>query len=149
MKLNLGCCDRHLPGFVNVDIRPPADQIADLEAPWPWPDNSAEEIVAEDVIEHLPDKIHTMNEAWRVLKAGGLFRIKVPSTAGPGAFQDPTHRSWWNEHSFLYYDPRRAEWQRFHGRAGVEAKFHVLSLDTRKHNNGVIDVVAVLGAVKP
>lgn len=33
MKLNLGCCDSHVAGYVNVDRCPPADQIVDLAAP--------------------------------------------------------------------------------------------------------------------
>ena len=28
---------------------------------------------------------------------------EIPSTDGRGAFQDPTHVSYWNENSFLYY----------------------------------------------
>jgi hypothetical protein len=55
VRLNLGCSDRHLDGFVNVDIAPPADQIVDLAGPWPWPDSSVEEVMALDVCEHIGD----------------------------------------------------------------------------------------------
>src|SRR5262245_53649667 len=38
MKLNLGCCDAPMPGFVNVDISPgPGIEVADLRRAWPWP----------------------------------------------------------------------------------------------------------------
>lgn len=127
MKLNLGCSDRHFAGYVNVDRCPPADQIADLSAAWPWGDSSVEEICAFDIIEHLPDKIHTMNEAWRVLVPGGRFDIDIPTTDGPGAWQDPTHVSYWNRNSFLYYtagDPHR---ERFGDAYGVVARFRVVS----------------------
>ena len=62
MKLNLGCCDAAIPGFVNVDLvaGPGVDQVADLSKPWPWADNSIEYVRAWDIIEHLPDKIQTM-----------------------------------------------------------------------------------------
>ena len=103
MKLNLGCSDRHLDGFVNVDRVLPADELVDLQDVWPWPDNSVFLILAHDIIEHLPDKIQTMNEAFRVLEPGGRIEIEVPTTNGPGAFQDPTHVSFWNRNSFLYY----------------------------------------------
>ena len=63
MKLNLGCSTARLAGWTNVDIVPPADQIADLRNPWPWPDSSVDQIAAKDIIEHLPDRLHTMNEA--------------------------------------------------------------------------------------
>ena len=44
-----------------------------------------------------------MKEAHRLLAHGGLFLISVPSIDGRGAFQDPTHISFWNQNSFLYY----------------------------------------------
>jgi hypothetical protein len=56
MKLNLGCADRHVDGFVNVDIAAPADHIVDLAGPWPWPDSSVEEVLALDVCEHIGDQ---------------------------------------------------------------------------------------------
>jgi predicted SAM-dependent methyltransferase len=95
LKLNLGCCDSHLKGFLNVDICEPADVIADLTQPWPWGDSTVEQIAAWDIFEHLPNKIHTMNETHRVLKAGGRLDLFVPTTDGRGAFQDPQHVSFW------------------------------------------------------
>src|SRR2546428_3133479 len=97
MKLNLGCCDALLPGFVNVDLVPaPGVEPADLRLPWPWQDSSVEYIRAWDIVEHLPDKILTMNEMYRVLAPGGSAEISVPTTDGCGAWQDPTHVSFWN-----------------------------------------------------
>ena len=115
MKLNLGCCDDIRAGWLNVDIVPPADQIVDLTvAPWPWPDNSIDEICARDVIEHLPNKRQTMNEMWRVLKPGGVVRIQVPhATDGDGGHCDPTHVSYWTPSDFEYYHPGIAERERF------------------------------------
>ena len=86
MRLNLGCSDRHFPGFINVDLCEPAEVIANLTKRWPWEDNSIEEIRAWDLIEHLPDRNHTMNEAFRVLRPGGRFDIEVPTTDGRGVF---------------------------------------------------------------
>lgn len=87
MKLNLGCCDAPLSGFVNVDVvAGPGIEVADLRNPWPWPDSSADYVRAWDIIEHLPDKIFTMNELWRVLKPGGMAEIAIPTTDGPGAW---------------------------------------------------------------
>jgi len=103
MKLNLGCSSNHHDGYINVDRVQPADIIADLRGTWPWQDSSVDGILAIDIIEHLPNKIHTMNEIWRVLKPGAIAEIEVPTTNGECAFADPTHVSFWNRRSFFYY----------------------------------------------
>jgi glycosyltransferase involved in cell wall biosynthesis len=126
-SLNLGCGDNHIPGMWNVDRALPADQVVDLRFAWPWADSSVDYIVAHDVFEHLPDKIHTMNEAWRVLRPGGRIEIAVPTTNGTGAFQDPTHTSFWNRRSFLYFEAGNPYRERFAWSYGISAAFNVFS----------------------
>lgn len=108
LKLNLGCADQIMPGFINVDVHPFSEEvaIADLNRPWPWPDNSVEYVLAKDIFEHLKDKIHPINELWRVLAPGGRATIVVPSAAkGAGHIQDPTHnpKAAWCMNSFQYF----------------------------------------------
>ncbi len=57
----------------------------------------------QDAIEHLKDPIQTMKELYRCLAPNGWVLINVPSTDGRGAFQDPTHVTFWNSNSFWYY----------------------------------------------
>lgn len=126
MKLNLGACDNFMADYINVDIVPhDGIFVADLSKDWPWPDNSVDEILAYDIIEHLPDKIHTMNEMWRVLKPNKEVKIRVPTTEGTGAFQDPTHVSFWNRRSFLYYTADNRYRERFANHYGIKASFQV------------------------
>lgn len=149
MKLNLGCHDAYLDGFVNVDIAEGiADQVADLRLRWPWDDDSIEFIRAFDVIEHLPDKIHTMNELWRVLQPYGTVEIAVPTTDGPGAWQDPTHVSYWNRRSFLYYEAGNFYRDRFAASYGIKAKFRITAESTRVFLDGH-QLMITLQAVKP
>lgn len=105
--VDLGSLHGKPPGdcWVGVDRfpGPGVDVVADLNERWPFEDDSVGLIRAQDFVEHLRDPIHTMNEAWRVLAADGMMLIEVPSTDGRGAFQDPSHVSFWNEHSFWYY----------------------------------------------
>lgn len=150
LKLNLGCCDACLSGFVNVDLvsGPGVDQAADLRDAWPWDENSVEHVRAWDIIEHLPDKIHTMNEIYRVLSPGGSAEIVVPTTDGPGAFQDPTHVSFWNRRSFLYYEAGNPYRERFARSYGVRAKFKVASELTTQTQDGPKLTIRLV-AVKP
>lgn len=160
MRLNICCSDHLLPapdGWVNVDLAAglPASwspeyecQIVDLDEGWPWRESSVDEIRAYDAIEHLRDPVKVMNRAWFVLGPGGRLDIKVPTTDGPGAWQDPTHRSFWNRNSFLYYTDGAAEWMRFRNAYGITARFRVVSTDHIRHNNGVVDLNIILEAVK-
>jgi len=141
-----------MPGFIGVDICQPADQIADLSKPWPWPDSSVDEVIALDVVEHLPDKINTLNELWRVLKPGARATIEVPSASkGAGADQDPTHTSRWNMNSFQYFEAGSFAHRRFAKSYGIHAAFRVVSLSEREYQDvmePVWKITAVLEAVK-
>ena len=135
-------------GYTSLDLEG-ADIIADLNNGIPLPDNSVGILRAHDAIEHLKDPIKTMTEAWRVLADGGMFMIMVPSTDGRGAFQDPTHVSFWNQNSFLYWT--RKEQARYIRNDKV--KFQSYRMETiypsewHKANN-IPYVVAYLAAVK-
>lgn len=135
MKLNLGCSSNLRAGFVNVDIVEPCDQKADLRERWPWEDSSIDYVLAIDIIEHLPDKIHTMNELWRVLKHDAIAEIEVPTTNGECAFADPTHVSYWNRTSFFYHQ-RGHELHRYMVAYGIVASFEVVEEYTRTMRDG-------------
>lgn len=102
LKIDLGGRLNSKEWAVSVDLKD-ADVIADLNERWPFEDSSVGVVRAVDVFEHLIDSIHTMKELYRVLAPGGWAFIQVPSTDGRGAFQDPTHKTFWNENSFFYY----------------------------------------------
>ena len=151
LKLNLGCADRPMKGYVNVDLVPPCDQVADLDKLWPWQNNAIAEIQAWDIFEHLPSKIHTMNEAHRVLAPGGKLDLLVPTTAGFGAFQDPTHKSFWTPNDLFYYCENygQGEWQRFHKSYGITARFRLMvNPEHRPLVHNVWKLRAILEAVK-
>jgi predicted SAM-dependent methyltransferase len=152
MKLNLGSCGRTFPGFISVDIAPPADVIANLELSWPWEDSSIEAVAAYDVIEHIADRIHFMNELHRVMKPGARAEIEVPNaTRGAGAFQDPTHKSFWTLNSWQYFQEGSNYRKRFAKPYGITARFKVLSLSEREHKDiheMVWKIRVVLEAVK-
>lgn len=89
---------------------PPQDYVfaqVDLEAaPFPFPEARFDGVVLSHVIEHLSQPLHVMDEAFRVLKAGGLLYLECPSHRSVGMpsmpfrfhefrslnfYDDPTH----------------------------------------------------------
>lgn len=102
LKVDIGGGINGRPGYLTVDQQG-AIINCNLNEGIPLPDNSVGVLNASHIIEHLHDKNKTMSEIHRVLAHGGWAFIEVPSTDGRGAFQDPTHVSYWNQNSFLYY----------------------------------------------
>ena len=108
MKLNLGAGGDIKDGWINHDLAyiPGIDVVHDLNKyPWPWPDNSVDEIKIHDVLEHLNDFILAMEEIWRVLKPGGMVYISVPYYNSWSFAADPTHKRGFHEITFRFFDP--------------------------------------------
>jgi SAM-dependent methyltransferase len=93
-RLNLGSGGQPLPGFTNVDLYegPSTDEVVDLNGPWPWADESVDEIFTSHCVEHLDDVIHFMREAHRVMRPGATMEIRVPYGWNTAALGDPTHK---------------------------------------------------------
>ncbi len=77
-----------------------------------------DKIIANDVLEHIPDLVAAMTNCKNLLKPGGEFHIHVPYELSLGAWQDPTHVRAFNENSWLYY----TDW---HWYLGWEDRFHL------------------------
>jgi len=98
MRLNLGCGDAHLDGFLNVDkeVGCNPDKVQDLETfPWDFEDDSVDHIVLNHVLEHLGQTSETylsiMKELYRICKGGAKIDIKVPHPRHDDFITDPTH----------------------------------------------------------
>lgn len=83
IKLNLGCGDNKIRGFINIDIEPKVkpDLVFDfLNNKLPFKNKSVDEVVLFHTIEHLPKKFHRslLGEIWRVLKLDGRFIVSYP-----------------------------------------------------------------------
>jgi SAM-dependent methyltransferase len=104
--LNLGSGYQPLnPPWINVDYKeaPRVDQIVDLNGPWPWKDNSVDQIFSSHVIEHLNDFVHFMRECQRILKVGGYLELQCPHGWSEGAMGDPYHKRPFFEGTFASF----------------------------------------------
>lgn len=96
MKLNLGCGQHLLPGYINVDKYGSPDLKVDLETlPWPWPDNSVDEFLLNHSLEHLGANhevfISIIKELYRTGRHGAEVKIVVPHPRHDDFINDPTH----------------------------------------------------------
>lgn len=143
-SLDMGAAHNPREGFSTCDIVDGCDFKFDASEKWPFEDNSVGILRMYDFMEHIPDKIHLINEAYRVLAHGGIILSETPSTDGRGAFQDPTHCAFYNEHSFWYYT--REDVQKFVPE--IKAKFQEEDLQTFEKRPNIPYVRAHLVAVK-
>lgn len=107
LKLDLAAGQSVREGFQGVDIFDGADIVHDLTmTPWPWADESCEELHCSHFLEHLdgPQQIAFMNEACRILIKGGKLTVIVPYWNSQRQWQDPTHKSPFPESKGLYFN---------------------------------------------
>ena len=104
--LDVGCGINKYPGAIGVDrnLASRADIICDLDRfPYPFKDNSFDELRAVHVIEHVSDVVRSMEEFHRLVRAGGRIHIVTPHYTDFSSFCDPTHRWHLNTFSFRYF----------------------------------------------
>lgn len=106
LKLDLGSGPNPRPGFLGVDAIafPGVDVVCDLRQPWPWDGDSVEEVHSSHFLEHLTarERVHFVNELYRVLIPGGKATVIVPHWASCRAYGDPTHQ-WPPVSEFWFY----------------------------------------------
>lgn len=128
IRLDFGCGPNKIKEngkeFIGVDAMnfPGVDIVLDLTAKeksvqnadfsvthtyksWPWADDSVEEIHASHFMEHLDamERIHFVNECYRILKPGGQARIIVPHWNSCRSMGDLTHKFPLVTEMFFYY----------------------------------------------
>lgn len=117
IRLDLGSGPRPREGFQGVDVAK-LEGIVTFDLirgdRWPWKDGEVDELSSSHFIEHIPaDNLSIMrsrsgtalvervqqdrllwffDEAFRVIKPGGLFHLVWPALKSSDAFRDPTHR---------------------------------------------------------
>lgn len=116
LRLDLGCGPNKRDGFFGVDAIKfdKVDMVLDLGDPgfpWPWKDNSVEEVHCAHFIEHLtwPQRIWFFNQLYRVMKPGAKCTLIWPHWCSARFYGDPTHKEPMSEMALLYLN---AEWRK-------------------------------------
>ena len=98
MKLNLGSGSKILDNYTNVDkydyYKP--DIVHDLEIfPYPFKDNSVDEILLSHVLEHIGQSpeifLGIVKEFYRICRNNSMIKIIVPHPRHDDFIADPTH----------------------------------------------------------
>jgi len=119
--LQVGSGKQFRADCLNLDIEPRwrPDVMFDLEQPLPADgqllvqterfgeivlgEHCFDEIIAQDVLEHLRNLTTAMTTMLHWLRPGGVLKVAVPYDLSLGAWCDPTHVRGFNERSFDYY----------------------------------------------
>ena len=139
LRIDLACGNNKLDGWWGVDVvdTDAADQVVDLEVfPWPWDDDSVDALHSSHYVEHTPMQrpdgrdglVAFMDEAWRILKPDGEFKIAHPYCMSTRAFQDPYHRRFIPEATWYYFS---REWRELQGLAHypIKSDFDVVTIE--------------------
>jgi hypothetical protein len=117
--INLGSGKDYKSGWLNLDIldRTEPDLVLNLGVPQTFPihtttrygqdvilsSKSIRYVLANNVLEHVPDLPQLMTNVLDLLEDGGQFEIEVPYEKAVTAWQDPTHIRAMNENSWTYF----------------------------------------------
>jgi SAM-dependent methyltransferase len=122
--LELGCGRNKHPNAVGIDriALPGVDVVHDLNRrPYPFEDDSFDEIYAIHVIEHLDSILAVMEEVFRIARPNARVTVITPHHSDAISWQDPTHKWHLNSYSFNYFDPT------YHTNYYTAARFRIRS----------------------
>lgn len=104
-KLNLGCGRDIRRGWVNLDKAklPGIDIVHDVESlPLPFGDEEFDFVLCRDIFEHV-EYIPVLRDIHRILKKGGVVKIRVPHFTSRRNFHDPTHKKQFSIKTFDFF----------------------------------------------
>jgi predicted SAM-dependent methyltransferase len=108
LHLHIGCGDRYLPGFMNIDANPrqKIDLWLDVRCGLPFATASVESVYSTHMLEHLfPDELHILlKECVRVLKPGAGIRLIVPSLKSAITAYEENRSDWFYDSFPRHFD---------------------------------------------
>ena len=121
IKLNLGCEDKILPGFINVDITPRSGvKVMDLnKKKLQFESDYADYFLISHLIEYIDSPADFMHEVWRIAKKGAIVDLVVDHYSFGFSYAEMRHK----RPGFSYFIFGNKNWNKeFHGKFRVLKK---------------------------
>ena len=102
-KLNLGCGNDIREGYLNIDFErfKGIDKIIDLDKiPYPFKNDQFQEIVINNVLEHLENPYAVLKEIHRISRSRAVIKIMVPHFSSSNSWGDIQHKRGFNLETF-------------------------------------------------
>lgn len=105
--LDIGCGNFKKPSAIGIDSIKLAgvDVVHDLNGvPYPFKDNTFNEVHCYHILEHLDDLMLVMKEIYRISNNGAKIFIRVPhASCIRSTWSDPTHKRGFTSRTFIDY----------------------------------------------
>jgi len=114
-KLNVGCGSDIKNDYINLDFikQPGVDVVHDLnKLPWPFKDNTFDEVYCSHVLEHFDNLERIMLEIKRISKSGAIIDIRAPHFSCGVTYRDPTHKTFFSYFTFDYYTKKNVNYKK-------------------------------------
>lgn len=97
--LDVGCGAVKAPGAVGLDVSDDtaADIVHDLDVfPYPIEDQTFDQILLQDVLEHVAHPIRVFEELHRIARPKARIQLRTPHFSSVLAYGDPTHKRYFS-----------------------------------------------------
>jgi len=106
VRINLGCGNKRLAGFIGVDRAPceAAGLLCDVARPLPFRDDAIDGFYLDNLIEHVADIPALMAELVRTGRHRAKITIITPHFTSLSSWKDPTHIHHLSYFSFDHFE---------------------------------------------
>jgi hypothetical protein len=142
MKLNMGCGQNKINGYLNIDKHSECepDLQFDLEKfPWPFKTNEVSEVLFNHSLEHIGADtnifLNIMKELYRVCNNDAKIQINAPHPRHDNYINDPTHVRIITPQTFeLFSKQNNTLWEEINASNSPLAKYLDIDFETIEIN---------------